>query len=120
MLPVGVAPHAQQPGQSLKEEALHPGSHGVVSGRRAVVNVDDKDGDDDGEGDKDHDEEEIFSYQRDHLEREQKQHSAEQFHFKSPKKMCCLLAVTQQSFKHCEDVESHPLHQIFSSSLIAR
>lgn len=120
MLPVGVAPHAQQPGQSLKEEALDPGSHGVVSGGGAVVDVDDKDGDDDGEGDKDHDEEQIFSDQRDHLETEQKQHSAEQFHFKSPKKMCFLSAVTQQSFKRCEDVESHPLHQIFSSSLIAR
>lgn len=79
MLPVGVAPHAQQPGQSLKEEALHPGSHGVVSGRGAVVDIDDKDGDDDGERDKDHNKEQIFSDQRDHLEREQKQLSVEQF-----------------------------------------
>ena len=70
MLPVSVPPHAQQSGQSLKEEALHPGGHGVVSSRGTVVDVNDKDGDDDGESDKDHDEEQVFSNQWDHLETE--------------------------------------------------
>ncbi|CAG5929109.1 unnamed protein product [Menidia menidia] len=58
--PVGVSPHAQQPGQPLQEQALYPGGHGVVGGRGAVVDVDDKDGDDDGEGDEDHDEEQVI------------------------------------------------------------
>lgn len=60
--------HTQQSGQSLKEEALYPGGHGVVRSRGTVVDVDDKDGDDDGESDKDHDEEKVFSDQWDHLE----------------------------------------------------
>lgn len=63
-------PHTQQSGQSLKEEALYPGSHGVVSSRGTVVDVNDKDGDDDGERDKDHNEEQVFSDQWDHLETE--------------------------------------------------
>lgn len=77
MLPVSVAPHAQQPGQPLQEEALHPGGHGVVGGRGAVVDVDDEDGDDDGEGDEDHDEEQILADQRDHLGTNQRCQSAE-------------------------------------------
>lgn len=63
-------PHTQQSWQFLKEEALYPGGHGVVSSRGPVVDVNDKDGDDDGESDKDHDEEQVFSDQRDHLETE--------------------------------------------------
>ena len=66
--PVGVSPHAQHPGEPLKEEGLHPGGHGVVGGRGAVVHVDDEDRDDDGEGDEDHDEEEVLPDQRDDLE----------------------------------------------------
>lgn len=61
-------PHAQQSGKSLKEEALYPRGHGVVSGRGTVVDVDDKDGDNDGESDEDHDKEQVFSNQWDHLE----------------------------------------------------
>lgn len=65
--PVSVTPHTQQSGQSLQEEALYPGSHGVVGGRGAVVDVNDKDSNDDGEGDKYHDKEQIFSNQWDDL-----------------------------------------------------
>lgn len=61
VLPVSVTPHTEQPGQSLQKEALYPGGHGVVGGRRAVVDVNHEDGDDDGEGDKDHDEEQVLS-----------------------------------------------------------
>ena len=65
-----MSPHTQQSGQSLKEEALYPGGHGVVSSRGTVVDINDKDGNNDGESDKDHDEEQVFSDQRDHLETE--------------------------------------------------
>lgn len=70
MLPVSVTPHTQQSGQSLKEEALYPGSHGVVGGRGTVVDINDEDGNDDGEGDKYHDKEQIFSNQGNHLRRQ--------------------------------------------------
>lgn len=62
-----MTPHTQQSGQSLEEEALDPGSHGVVGRGGAVVDVNDKDGNDDGEGDKDHDKEQVFSNQWDYL-----------------------------------------------------
>lgn len=65
-----MSPHTQQSGQSLKEEALYPGGHGVVGSRGTVVDVNDKDSNDDGESDEDHDEEQVFSNQRDHLETE--------------------------------------------------
>ena len=64
---VGVAPHAEHPGQPLQEEAPHPGGHGVVGGRGAVVHVDDKHRHDDGEGDEDHDEEQVLPDQRNDL-----------------------------------------------------
>lgn len=67
MLPVSVAPHAQQSGESLKEQGLYPGGHGVIGGRRAVVDVNHKDSDDDGEGDENHDEEKVLSNQWDYL-----------------------------------------------------
>ena len=67
VLPVSVAPHTQESGQFLKEEALYPGGHGVVAGRGAVVDVNDEDGNDDGEGDKNHDKEQVLSNERDYL-----------------------------------------------------
>ncbi len=69
-LPVSVPPHTQQSWQSLEEETLYPGGHGVVSSRGTVVDINDKHSNDDGEGDKDHDEEQVFSDKRDHLETE--------------------------------------------------
>lgn len=67
MVKVGVAPHAEQPRQLLKEEITDPRRHRVVGGRGAVVDVDDEDGDDDGERDEDHDEQQILADERDHL-----------------------------------------------------
>ena len=69
MVAVGVAPHAQHPGQLLQEEDAHPRRHGVVGGRRAVVHVDHEHGDDDRERDEDHDEEQVLADERDDLGR---------------------------------------------------
>lgn len=56
-----MSPHAKEPGQSLKKEALYPGCHGVIGGRGAMVDVNHKDSDNNGECDKDHDEEQVLS-----------------------------------------------------------
>lgn len=63
-LPIGVAPHTEQLGQSLKKQALYPGSHGMVGGRGAMVNINHKNCNNDWKGNEDHDEEEVLSYKR--------------------------------------------------------
>lgn len=67
MLPVSVASHTQQPGQSLQKEAFYPGGHGVIGGRGPVMDIDDKDSNNYREGDKNHNEEQVLSDQWDHL-----------------------------------------------------
>lgn len=108
MLPVSVAPHAQQPGQPLQEEALHPGGHGVVGGRGAVVDVDDEDGDDNGEGDEDHDEEQVFSNQRDHLGTNQSCQSAQ----------CSTLESLCSSLRRRRRFPSSTLHSLVPSDCL--
>lgn len=66
-LPISVAPHTEQLGQSLKKQALYPGGHRVVGGRGAMVNINHKNCNNDWKGDEDHDEEEVLSNKRDHL-----------------------------------------------------
>lgn len=64
-----MAAHAKQLRKTVQEYTADPGSHVVMRGRGAVVNVDGEDRDDDGERDEDHGEDKILANKWDDLRR---------------------------------------------------